>query len=184
MMITRHTPYHRPRRSLAPYLILLGGYVLLLALLRICGVEGQHNVTRPAAAQGQTAAAQPLPTDPWQRYCATVDRSKLRVWERQWLDRTPSRTVTVWTTNYGPWDPQRYAGDDYHIACNQLPKGTVVYLSRDRQIKVVTNRGARKNDTVARGRGAAYWIDRWTATARHDNHNQTLYVLGRAPWPH
>lgn len=182
MIINRHHP--RRRRSLAPYLILLGGYVLLLVLLRLCGVEGQQTVLRSADAQVQPAHAQALPSDPWQRYCATVDRSKLRQWERQWLDRTPSRVAKVWTTNYGPWDPQQYAGDDYHIACNVLPKGTVVWLSRDQAIKVVTNRGSSRNDRVARNRGAAFWIDRFTFTARHDNHSQTLYVLGRAPWPH
>jgi hypothetical protein len=190
MIINRHHP--RRRRSLAPYLILSGGYVLLLALLRLCGVEGQHNVTRPAAAQGQTTAAQPLPTDPWQRYCATVDRSKLRLWERQWLDRTPRRVAKVWTTNYGPWDPQRYKGDDYHIASNVLPKGTVVWLTADQKIKVVTNRGANWNDKwaqAAKWKGkpkpvCEFWIDRFTFAARHDNDSQTLYVLGRAPWPH
>ena len=177
MMIHRHQP--RRRRSLAPYLILLGGYVLLLVLLRLCGVEGQQTVLRPADAQSVAPA-----TDAWTQYCATVDRSQLRKWERQWLDRTPRRVAKVWTTNYGPWDPQQYGGDDYHIACNVLPRGAVVWLSRDQAIKVVTNRGASKNDRVARNRGASFWIDRWTATARHDNHSQTLYVLGRAPWPH
>ena len=122
----------------------------------------------------------------WQWWCATVDRAKLAPWERQWLGRTPQRTVTVWRTFYGPWDRGRYKGAPWHIAANpqHLKPGTVVWLARDRRLVVVTNRGANSNDRAARGHGAAHWVDLWSAAPRGDNATQTAYIIGHVPWPH
>jgi hypothetical protein len=116
-------------------------------------------------------------------------------WQRTWAERVLAgkhkAPVTVFVTNYGLWDRHPFKGDYYHIASNVLPKGTVVYLEADRTLKVVTNCGARRNDRWARHprRGetrkpAAYWVDRWTKRARHDNANTRLWVVGNAPWPH
>jgi len=114
-----------------------------------------------------------------------LKKGNLRPWEKQWALRMVKGEykagVKVWTTNYGPWEG--FKGDYYHIACNMLPLGTVVWLSNDKALKVVTNRGAKRNDSVARGKGASYWIDRWTKRARYDNACQRLYVVGRVKWP-
>jgi hypothetical protein len=135
-------------------------------------------------------AADPTQT-PWQKWCASVDRSHLARWERQWLDRKPQRVATVFVTNYGPWEG--FGGDTYHIASNVLPKGTVVWLSQDRCPKVVTNRGASSNDAWAQAdhnpdgspkQPAEFWVDRWTAKRRGDNGNQRAWIVGRAPWRH
>lgn len=117
----------------------------------------------------------------WHQWCQQVDRSKLPHWNLKWLNRKPQRSHTVWITNYGPWEG--FKGDSYHIACNKLPAGTVVWLAGDRQLKVVTNRGSSRNDSVARRKGGEFWVDRWTKQPRYDNGCQRLFVIGRAPWP-
>jgi len=133
----------------------------------------------PALVQGDGGNA-------WEAWCATVDRSKLARWERQWLDRKPQAVHTVWRTFYGPWDSGRYKGAPWHIAANPayLKPGTVVWLEKDRRLVVVTNRGASSNDRAARENGAEFWIDRWTAQRRGDNGNQRAWVVGRARWLH
>lgn len=117
---------------------------------------------------------------------------KLAVWERAWYQKlvagtvTPRR-VTVWQTQYGLWDPQRYKGDLYHVACNQLPLGTVVWLPSTGRLHVVTNRGAASNDRAARRKGGAYWIDVWTHREGQYGWSTTtgsMYIVGKAPWRH
>lgn len=92
---------------------------------------------------------------------------KLRPWQALWYNRLaagyPVKPVTVWATQYGLWDTQKYKGETYHIACNKLPRGTVVWLEATKRLHVVTNRGADSNDFVAREKKhAAYWVDCWT----------------------
>lgn len=144
-------------------------FAILAALVALC-VWGPE-------ARGDRATA-------WEAWCAKVDRGRLAAWERQWVGRKPLAVATVFVTSYGPWDPQGYRGAPWHIACNRLPLGTVVWLERDRRLCVVTNRGAAGNDRAARRHGAAYWVDKWSGTRRGDNATQRLWVVGRAPWRH
>lgn len=155
--------YRNAKRVLAVW------FGILAAIVALC-------VWGPAA-RGDGATA-------WEAWCAKVDRTRLATWERQWVGRKPLATVTVWRTFYGPWDAGRYNGAPWHIACNRLPLGTVVWLEKDKRLCVVTNRGAPSNDSAARGHKAQYWTDLWSATRRGDNATQRLYVLGRAPLRH
>ena len=135
-------------------------------------------------ASGLSQAAETPPPVAWARQ--SLASGHLRPWERQWATRMARGQVgterRVWVTNYGPWDRGHYKGAPWHIACNSLPVGTVVWM--DGRLRVVTNRGAGSNDAWARREGCEFWCDRWTRTRRSDNAAVTVYVVGRAPWPH
>jgi hypothetical protein len=134
-------------------------------------------------------SGQTLPTDPLQRAATRAmrgDFGRLKPWQAVWYARaleTQPDSRRVWLTQYGPWE--NYQGDDYHIAANpryMLP-GTVVWLSKPGQLRVVTNRGASYNDAVARRRGCAHWVDLWTRYRGQyglDTTTCEAYVLGRA----
>lgn len=146
----------------------------------------------PSPCPAEALPDEPLPDDPLQRASAKAlrgDFGPLQPWQRQWYERVQGAEiapVTVNATQYGLWDPQRYKGDTYHIACNVLPRGTVVWLEATGMLHVVTNRGASSNDRTARGKPwyAAYWIDVWTKYRGQygwERRNSRMYVLGRAP---
>jgi hypothetical protein len=135
------------------------------------------------------APQQALPADALQR-CATRalrgDYGHLAPWQASWYAKalaTQPQPRRIWLTQYGPWEG--YAGDDYHIAANPryMVPGTVVWLSKPGQLRVVTNRGADYNDRVARSHGARHWVDLWTRYRGQYGLNTTTcdaYVLGVA----
>jgi hypothetical protein len=136
-------------------------------------------------------AGQTLPTDPLQRSATRAmrgDFGRLKPWQSAWYARaleTQPDSRRVWLTQYGMWGPQHYQGDDYHIAANPryMVRGTVVWLSKPGQLRVVTNRGASSNDAVARRRGCEHWVDIWTRYRGQyglDTTTCEAYVLGRA----
>lgn len=158
---------------------------LLLTLAGMTGAQ-QSQPVRAAQSVSSTDAQSPLQVHA-RKALAT---GKLAKWERNWYTKivagtvTPRR-VTVWLTQYGPYEG--YRGDDYHIAANPkyLPKGTVVWLPSTGRLMVVTNRGADFNDRIARKRGAAFWVDRWERVeGTYRTGNGDCWIVGRAPWRH
>lgn len=128
-----------------------------------------------------------MPTDPLQRCATRAMRGEfgpLTAWQASWYAQalvTQPTSRRVWLTQYGPWEG--YGGDDYHVAANVLPRGTVVWLSKPGQLRVVTNRGARSNDRHARSHSCAYWMDLWTRYRGQyglDTTTCRVYVLGQA----
>lgn len=112
---------------------------------------------------------------------------KLRPWQALWYNRLaagyPVKPVTVWATQYGLWDPQKYKGETYHIACNKLPRGTVVWLEATKRLHVVTNRGADFNDGIAVDHKARYWVDVWTLRNGQygwSSTNSRMWIVGFA----
>jgi len=137
----------------------------------------------PACQGGQPLhSALPTPQSAPQRWAQqALANGHLRPWERQWATRMArgecGRPAKAWVSNYGPWEG--YAGAEWHIAANPryLPTGTVVWM--DGRLKVVTNRGASRNDAWAHRSGCEFWIDRWTAKRRGDNAAQRVWIVGR-----
>ena len=146
------------------------------------------------SAQPVRAASVSIPLDapsPLQVHARkALATGKLAKWERAWYETIVAGTVqpkrvTVWQTQYGPYEG--YPGDTYHIAANPkyLPKGTVVWLPSTGRLMVVTNRGADFNDRIARKRGAAVWVDRWERVAgTYRTGNGDCWIVGKAPWNH
>lgn len=170
--------------------------VATMALLTILG-RGAGEPSQQSA-QPTRAASQSFHVDaqsPLQVHASKALASgSLAKWERNWYEKivagtvTPKR-VTVWQTQYGMWDPQRYRGALWHLACNpcNLPLGTVVWLPSTGRLHVVTNRGASSNDRAARGHGGSYWVDVWTTrSGQYGWTTQTgnMWIVGRAPWRH
>lgn len=157
----------------------LRGIVLLLLVL-IGVLVGSYALAAPEQSPVVAAARKALSSS-----------KSLRPWERAWYTKIVAGTVqpkcvTVWQTNYGLWEG--FKGDVYHIAANPqyLPKGTVVWLPRTGTLMVCTNRGASSNDRVAQGHPnhAAFWIDLWSKKPKYPTGNGTMWIIGRAPWPH
>ena len=105
-------------------------------------------------------------------------------WEQIAAGNVAAKPVTVFATSYGLWDNHPFKGDDYHIACNKLRQGTVVYVELTGRLMVVTNCGAGSNDAWARREGGQYWIDAWTRYAGMYGlgcKTTRLWVIGDAP---
>ena len=62
-------------------------------------------------------------------------------------------------------------------ACNELPYGTAVWLDNPCGWRIVRDRGARRNDRVARRLGADFWLDRWSEGPQ-ENYITKYAVLG------
>jgi hypothetical protein len=116
----------------------------------------------------------------------------IRPWERAWYEKVVSgavkpKHVKTWSTQYGLWNKGRYKGDTYHIACNKLPKGTVVWMTHTQRLMVVTNCGASSNDGIAQRQNGQYWTDVWTKYRGQygwDTKLGSMWILGKAPWRH
>ena len=168
--------------------------MLSVVSLLAAGTHASPGVGQPLTS-GHSARLSEQNATPQQWAVEALKSGKLRPWERIWAKKMAAgqvgRSAKVWFSNYGPWDPAQFRGADYHIACNRLPIGTVVWLSADRRLKVVTNTGAHYNDTWARapvwhGKKkpvCEYWADRWTARRRDDNAAQRVWIVGKAVWP-
>ena len=172
-------------------LVAISATVLLLTLAGVAGQSQQSQTTEVRVSPVSTQDAQSHLVVHAKHALAT---GKLAKWEAAWYAKivagtiTPRR-ITVWVTEYGPWEG--FQGDDYHIACNSvnLPLGTVVYMEKTKRLMVVATTGAAYNDVKAIECRAKYWTDVWTRTKGKygptgGNTTTTIYILGRAPWPH
>ena len=150
---------------------LLGGIGLMLAC-RPGSVQeaGEHTTIETAVPT--------LPSDPF-RACAVKalrgDYGPLPDWKLDAYRRGLEQGVTVkpgraWVTHYWPAEGRdgqvdrrgnRCTSDI--VAANRLPYGTVVWLEAGPicGLRIVKDRGAARNDLVARRRGADLWLDRW-----------------------
>jgi hypothetical protein len=146
-----------------------------------------------AAALTMTRPAPQAPPQDALTICATKalrgDFGKLKPWQERWyrnaLDHGAARH-RVWETQYGPWDRHPFKGDDYHLAANELPMGTVVWIYPPGQLRKVMTTGAHRNDRIARGKkfkdgtscGYEFWADVWTRT----KHEMGLDTCGADLW--
>lgn len=172
-----------------PYVHSCGGVIAAGLLLTLAGMTAaQRTDTEPKPCASSVAQDAPSPLIVHARKALAT--GKLATWERNWYAQIVAgtvqpRRVTVWQTQYGPYEG--YPGDTYHIAANPkyLPKGTVVWLASTGRLHVVTNRGADFNDRIARKRGAAFWVDRWERVeGTYRTGNGDCWIVGRAPWRH
>lgn len=160
-------------------------------LLTLAGWTGAQSVTTRATEVARTKSVRRPPADALRATAVhQLQNHKLAPWERmRWQQVAagcPVHRVTVWATQYGLWDrPRPYKGDDYHLASNKLPLGTVVYLPMADRLMVVMTTGADSNDGVADGKGAHCWVDVWTRReGQYGWTTQTgpLWIVGKCAW--
>jgi len=130
--------------------------------------------TSPPGARPGEESGDSLPADPFRRCAAKAlagHFGPLQPWQergyrnglREW------RQVTVWQTCYYPSEGFRRGKatasgigvSERVAAANKLPRGSYIWLPNPPHLRQVLDTGAKRNDTVARRRGAALWIDLW-----------------------
>jgi len=130
-----------------------------------------------ACASSNATTPSPAESDPF-RACAVKalrgDYGELKDWQRtayqHGLDQGVTVRGTAWVTHYWPAEGRdgqvdcrgnRCTSDI--VAANRLPYGTVVWLEAGPicGLRIVKDRGAKRNDRQAERYGAGLWIDRW-----------------------
>jgi len=148
---------------------------LMATLLGVsCAVAWGPRVAESAEPDSAVETVADLPDEPLQR-CATKALSgwfgELEDWQREGYERALQgdvRQVRAWVTTYFPEEgfprgqTTRYGHgvDERCVAANLLPAYTWVWHPRT-GIRQVLDTGARRNDRVARRKGADLWLDFW-----------------------
>lgn len=132
----------------------------------------------------------PAPADDFQRCRAKAlrgDFGVLKPWQYEAYLRAEGVTVRpgrLWVTHYWPAEGRQSQVDcrgnrctSTTAACNALGYGTVVWLSNPCGLRVIRDRGARRNDRQARRYKADFWLDRWSPGPK-GNYMSEYAVLG------
>jgi hypothetical protein len=82
----------------------------------------------------------------------------------------------AWVTVFGPWEgflrgeacAYGYACSESTAAANAIPGHyyVLIELPSGWEVRRIEDRGAARNDTIAKRRGAEVWIDRWVASSQ------------------
>ncbi len=127
-----------------------------------------------------SASTQPLPQDPFQR-CAykavvTQEFGPLEPWQHRAYTQGLQQGITVdgkaWLTVYGPWEGRQGRITASGAKCsprvaaaNSVRMGWFIWLQSTpnggAEIRQVLDCGAKRNDAIARAKGASLWADLW-----------------------
>ncbi len=129
-------------------------------------------------------SAPTLPLDPLQRCAAKVERgdfdATLKPWQRDAYRLAVERGATVsgqaWVTCYGPNEGRqgRVTASGTPVsnrvaAANKIKRGSYVWIAQTRgggaTMRQILDCGSKRNDRIARDKGARLWIDLWVPRA-------------------
>ncbi len=122
-----------------------------------------------------------LPANPVQRVAHKAlsgEYGKLEDWQYKAYKYALAQGANVdgvaWVTSYGPWEGFMfgeacafgYGCSDSTAAANLIPSHyyVLIELPEGWEVRRIEDRGARRNDFLARRKGAQVWIDRWVRT--------------------
>jgi len=166
--------------------------VLALVALPVTGlVAGRED---NSASSGKSATAdtgrrgnvdnndgKQLPANPVQRVAHKAlsgEYGKLENWQYKAYKYALAQEATVngvaWVTSYGPWEGFMfgeacafgYGCSESTAAANLIPSHyyVLIELPDGWEVRRVEDCGSKRNDFVARRKGAEVWIDRWVRT--------------------
>jgi len=133
-------------------------------------------VVIPMLLCGLTAAVTAAETeDPFVRCAKKALKGHygpLKPWQRKAYKqglKGAIRRVKVWQTTYYPQEGfdrgeacrWGYGCDESIAAANLLPAHSIVWVPRPGQLRIIGDTGARRNDRVAKRKGAHIWGDLW-----------------------
>jgi len=181
----------RVKSGKLPWVVLAWRMLALVALLTtglVVGREGEDGSSEKSATAdtGQrddvdNNDGKQLPANPIQRVAHKAlkgEYGKLEAWQYKAYEYALAQEADVngvaWVTSYGPWEGFMfgeacafgYGCSDSTAAANLIPSHyyVLIELPDGWEARRIEDRGAKRNDFLARRKGAQVWIDRWVRT--------------------
>ncbi len=180
--------------------------VLALAALLTTGLAAGREENNALSTKSATAdtgrrddvdnnGRKELPENPIQRVAHKAlngEYGKLADWQykayKYALIQEANVDGVAWVTSYGPWEGFMfgeacafgYGCSDSTAAANLIPSHyyVLIELPGGWEVRRIEDRGAKRNDFLARRKGAQVWIDRWVR--RNEGSYITRYASIRA----
>ena len=180
--------------------------VLALVALLTAGLCAGREDNSASSAKSETADTgrkhdvgnndgKQLPANPVQRVAQKAlkgEYGNLEDWQYKAYKYALAQDADIdgvaWVTSYGPWEGFRfgeacafgYGCSDSTAAANLIPSHyyVLIELPDGWEVRRIEDRGAKRNDLLARRKGAQVWIDRWVR--RNEGSYITRYASIRA----